>query len=97
MQFTRIQESSSSQPSTNTKSDFSDGLDLGDQARKTCEVISDAEVSQLQTTLGNLKAIALAVREEEEVQRDKLEVLTRLVDRGNDRITATTRRTNKLL
>ncbi|XP_067650045.1 synaptosomal-associated protein 47-like [Haliotis asinina] len=67
------------------------------QASMYKEVISDQEVDQLSATLSNLKSMALAVQHEEDIQNGKLDVLKDSVDRANDRIAATTKRTNKLL
>ncbi|XP_046568388.1 synaptosomal-associated protein 47-like [Haliotis rubra] len=67
------------------------------QASMYKEVISDQEVDQLTATLSNLKSMALAVQHEEDIQNEKLDVLTDSVDRANDRLAATTKRTNRLL
>lgn len=67
------------------------------QASMYKEVITDQEVDQLTATLSNLKSMAIAVQREEDIQSEKLDVLKGSVDRANDRLSATTKRTNKLL
>ncbi|XP_071108448.1 synaptosomal-associated protein 47-like [Haliotis cracherodii] len=89
---------------TSKKYDLSglvDDMDVQDdgqsQASMYKEVITDQEVDQLTATLSNLKSMALAVQHEEDIQSEKLDVLKGSVDRANDRLSATTKRTNKLL
>lgn len=69
----------------------------GDQLQISHQVVSDAEVQEIQQTLTDLRSLALAAQQETNIQNEKLDTLTTSVDKANLRITDVNSRLAKLM
>lgn len=75
--------------------DQSSQVSIHDESSK--KIVSDQEVSELSSILGDLKSMALGVQQEMEDQDEKINKLGRTVEVANIRVTDTERRIKNLL
>lgn len=75
--------------------DQSSQVSIHDESSK--KIVSDQEVSELSSILGDLKSMALGVQQEMEDQDEKINKLGRTVEEANIRVTDTERRIKNLL
>lgn len=61
------------------------------------KIVSDQEVSELSSILGDLKSMALGVQQEMDDQDEKIKKLGRTVEEANIRVTDTEQRIKNLL
>lgn len=75
--------------------DQSSQVSIHDESSK--KIVSDQEVSELSSILGDLKSMALGVQQEMEDQDEKINKLGRTVEEANIRVTDTEQRIKNLL